>query len=206
MSNLNIFNPEGKFIQNLSKVGHLIFVNIIYILTCLPLITIGASTVALYSTIKKSISMKEYFLEFKKNFKKATLIWLIILASFVLLAFDCHAFINGIQGVNLLVLICGGTLSFLGLILFVWAFPMMARFENSVGNYIKNSIVIAISKPMKTLLLLLINLLIPFVAVALQKFFFEFIIAILGIGFSGLAYICSEIINPVFDSYKQEIL
>ena len=72
-----IFNIESKFVQGLATAGNLIILNLLWILTSLPIITIGASTTAMYAVAFKYADdtddavLKPFFKAFVSNFKKA---------------------------------------------------------------------------------------------------------------------------------------
>ena len=52
---------SGKIYDGLSKIGDMFILNLIYILSCIPVITIGASTTALYYTTLKMAENKESY-------------------------------------------------------------------------------------------------------------------------------------------------
>ena len=81
--NINgIFNPENRFFTFMDKVMNLCFLGILWALFSLPVITIGASTTALFQYTLKLIRNEEGYVwrsfrkSFVKNFVPATLLWL----------------------------------------------------------------------------------------------------------------------------------
>lgn len=106
----NIFNSDSGFSKFMNRVADLFILNILWIFCSIPIITIGATTTALYSVNLKFIDneeenlIKTFFKSFKENFKKSTIIWLIILSLSIIL------------GVNLVFwLKCGLSLSYFAL-------------------------------------------------------------------------------------------
>ena len=90
---MSIFNMDGPVFRFLNKMADLCILNLIFLLCCLPIITIGASVTALYSvTLKMSRDQEGYiarsfFKAFKANFKQATSIWIpSLLLLFIMLA------------------------------------------------------------------------------------------------------------------------
>ena len=83
----NIFNPDSKFTHFTNKFSDLITLNLWFVLTSLPLITIGASATAMHYVLLRiyrdeleySIT-KNYFRAFRENFRQATAIWIIYIA------------------------------------------------------------------------------------------------------------------------------
>ena len=80
-----MFGIDSKLYEFLSKIADLIIVNLLFIICSLPIVTIGASTTALYGVTKKMASNSEgyifrsYFKLFKENFKQSTIMWIILL-------------------------------------------------------------------------------------------------------------------------------
>ena len=84
----NYDNPVWRFI---GKFGDLIILNILWLVCSIPVITIGASTTAVYYVTLKlardddGYTIRSFFKSFKENFKQSTVIWLILLAVGVIL-------------------------------------------------------------------------------------------------------------------------
>ena len=87
---------ETPVIQFLNKMADLILLNALWILCCIPIVTIGASTTAMYYVLIRSIRygdgyvVKMFFLSFKRDFKQSTFAWLIIVVLFCLLGMDLY--------------------------------------------------------------------------------------------------------------------
>ena len=45
---MKLFSMDGKFLETFNKITDLVTLNILWLLCCIPIITIGASTSALY--------------------------------------------------------------------------------------------------------------------------------------------------------------
>lgn len=94
---LNINNP---IMRGLSRVADCLFLIVLWLVFSLPVITIGASSTALYTTVYRYIRRGEGYLwrtfweAFKESFKRATGCWIIILTALVLLFFDSLVFRN----------------------------------------------------------------------------------------------------------------
>lgn len=146
------FSYDSKLMQFLGKIADCIMLNIAWLICCIPIVTIGASTTAFYYTVTKVIRNErgylwpEFWRSFKSNFKQSTIVWLIMLAIFVLAYFDIfYAYI----------LITAGTLPkilfwFL-VVLFIligmwmtYLLPYIARFQNTTGQILRNSAIIMI--------------------------------------------------------------
>lgn len=126
--------------------------SVLWIFTSIPIITIGASSTALYFTVNKCIRnersyvWKEYFPAFKSAFKKSTLTWLIFLVLAVFLFLDVNLMKQVLQQESPL-----GTLYYFFLVLsavaLAWAFyvfPYMARFEGGIREVLQKTFVFMI--------------------------------------------------------------
>lgn len=158
------FNLDNAFFTALGKLVDSVWVSLLWLVCCIPVVTIGASTSALYYTVHKSIrggrgyTTRNFFSAFKNNFRQATLSWLVWLVIFLVLLADVlimRAALQAGSSVGMLFYF------FLVMMLFVviWAayiFPYVARFENTVKATLKNAFLFAVSFPQWSLLLVLI--------------------------------------------------
>lgn len=147
-----------KILNGLSKIGDMLILNFIYVLSCIPIITIGASTTALYYTTLKmaenneSYVWRDYWKAFKSNLKQATVIWLIVFAGWAVIALDF--LIAGGLSMQLGTVVAIGVVIvavFMG-ILGLYVFPLLARFDNTVVKTMKNAVMIAIRHLPSTIL------------------------------------------------------
>ncbi|HPA53844.1 MAG TPA: YesL family protein, partial [Bacillota bacterium] len=78
-----LFNTEGIIYKIMTAVYQMIILNLLWCITSIPLITVGASTTALYYVIGKIArkeevhEIKDFYKSFRENFKQATCIWMI---------------------------------------------------------------------------------------------------------------------------------
>ena len=126
--------------------------NIAWLICCIPIVTIGASTTAFYYTVTKVVRNErgylwpEFWRSFKSNFKQSTIVWLIMLIICIFAYFDIfYAYILTSSGMLPKILL------WFILILFVFVgmwmgylFPYIARFENTTGQILKNSAIIMV--------------------------------------------------------------
>ncbi len=203
---MSFFNLDSPVMQFLSRLADLIILNILFIICCIPIVTIGAATTALYTVTLKAVKNEEsyitssFFKAFKSNFKIGTLTWLIVLTVGIVLWADFRILtimtspIREILQVFLLVML------FLFLIIELYLFPYIARFENTVFGSLKNAFLLAVAHLPYTMLLAAITVL-----AVLSTLYIDFrIIGFLWlvIGFSGLAYINSFFFRKIFAKFE----
>ncbi len=202
-----LFDPESKLITIISRFADLAVLNLVFLLTCIPLFTIGAANTALYTVVFRMDTQREgkllasYFRAFRENFRQSTVFWLL------LVVFGAATYVNmlrfsemsGILGyvlflVAMLVLV-------LELLIASYGFPLLSQFSNSTKGTVQNALLLGIAHlPCSAALLviycfpwvlMLVNLYSFFRLGFLWGFFY----------FSAAAYINSRILQKVFQPY-----
>ncbi|MDO4491422.1 MAG: DUF624 domain-containing protein [Lachnospiraceae bacterium] len=164
-------STDNRFFRFMDEVGDWIILNMLFILTSLPLITVGMSLTALYKVALRKCRgeatyiAREYFQACKEEWKKGTLLWLLFFFTGALLVFDI--LYTGEWGVVFSLLM--GCLMVIWIFLFSYAFPLQARFENSFRNTLKNSLLLSIKYFPYTLVIVALNM-IPVICFAAGTF------------------------------------
>ena len=145
-----LFNMDNKFFTVMGRVAALIMLNVVFLICCLPIVTIGASLTALhYVTLKmarneESYIIRSFFKSFKQNFKQATVINLIMLAVAAILYMDLRI-VGNIDGTMSQVLyIVFFAFGILYMMVFLYIYPVLAKFYNSIKNTFRNAFLMAI--------------------------------------------------------------
>ena len=145
-----LFNMDNKFFTVMGRVADLIMLNVVFLICCLPIVTIGASLTALhYVTLKmarneESYIIRSFFKSFKQNFKQATVINLIMLAVAAILYMDLRI-VGNIDGTMSQVLyIVFFAFGILYMMVFLYIYPVLAKFYNSIKNTFRNAFLMAI--------------------------------------------------------------
>ncbi|MCR5618784.1 MAG: YesL family protein [Lachnospiraceae bacterium] len=143
---MRLFNPDSKFMVALTKMADLMWINILTLALCLPVITMGAALTAkdymCYKLLKneETGTTKGFFRSFRQNFKQATIIWLIMLVVIVLGIFDVF-FALGLEGEGTQI-VRAVMFAFLFFIYIgcIMIFPVLARFDNTIKGTIKSGL------------------------------------------------------------------
>ena len=158
------FSYDSKFSQLMIKLCYSCYLNLLWFVCSIPIFTIGASTTALYYAVQKNINhdlgnaTQQFFRGFKENFKQSTFVWLILFALCMLFSFDMTFFTNyGNDGHPLLYNLRYMFIMLLVVeaIYFIYLFPYLARFKNTVKNTFFNATLLIVRHPGKTLLFML---------------------------------------------------
>ena len=169
----SLLNPEGKVMLFFTKIAYSAYLNVLWFLCCVPIVTAGASTTALFYVMLKVAKNEEgnvtksFFRSFKQNFKKATLIWLILLGLGIILALDGYVLYH-MRFENAFWTIC--TAIFLVVlaayaIVLMYIFPLLARFENTIRAMFLNSIMLGMRFLLCTALMAFIYFAMVFVVI-----------------------------------------
>lgn len=205
-----VFDYDGPIFSIMGRVADLVWLNILWIVCSIPIFTIGASTTALYYVTMKMVKNEEsyitkgFFKSFKLNFKQATGIWLIFMLIGGILAAD-YCIVSGtfikLEGMseNFRSFMIIFLIAFSVILAFIlkYVFPVLAKFDNTVKNTIRNALLISIRHLPFTILLLVI----PAVPIVLAYFFPIMIVAYLLIVFSLEAFVSSYIYVKIFANY-----
>ena len=156
-----LFN--SRFGRCMTRLGDLLLLQVVFLLTSLPVFTAGAGIAALYTVSKQlctdapSLVIPAYFAAFRANFKKATLLWLCLLASAALLFFDLRFFrTSDAPWVGYARIVFYG-ICVVWYLLFLYTFPLEAWYSNRIGRHLSNSIRLSLSHLGTTLLLTAVN-------------------------------------------------
>ena len=201
-------NPDSRIMSFLAKLGDMFILNVLYLVCCIPVITIGAATTALYyNTLKmaenrESYVWREFLRTFKENFKQATIIWMIILVIGAVLVGD-FLVMGGIgsqalASVTAIVVIVVGVFLILTA---VYVFPVLARFDNSVLNIMKYALLMAIRHLPSTVVILAIHSVPMLLAFASLEAFIRGLLPVLLFTVSILAYFESKLFSRIFSNY-----
>lgn len=198
-------NPENKFFSLMSLIGDLVLLNLLFVVTSLPILTIGASSCALYLSVKKrtcgeeSYIIKDYMKAWKENLKSGVCIWCILLVFLIGMIFFTSYVASHLTNLTAIVLY-----SFLFMWLsftLLYAFPLQATFVNTPLKIILNSILTALRHLPWTLTLFLAAYTPLILTLAFPKAVsFTFVYWLL-IGFSLSMVFSALILKRVFIAY-----
>lgn len=200
------FNINGSFFQFMNALAEFILLNIVFIICCLPIVTIGPALSALYGvTIQEAKQehgyvIKKFFKIFKESFLKSLLVSIIFFTLGFVVLFNL--FFWGSLGTIFanFVFLLMTLLALILTIMIIYAFPLMARYENTLKNTLKNSFGIAMENRGYTLALLGIH----GVTVGLCFFLSQMRIFMIFIGFAFIAYCNSFLFQRVFEKYERK--
>ena len=194
-------NLDSGIMRFLARITDLVILQILFLLTCLPVVTIGAGLTAMFAISRKlhqdSVTsvVRTYFEEFKGNLKKGTVVWLILAAVAGLLYVDISYYIAQESTVILYVsFFLTGMVYFI----FLYIFPIMAWFESGLLSYFKNSLIMACMHLATTMIVTMIYAAVAWLGILVAPLVYLF-------GLSGIIYISSFFFErALFGSFERE--
>ncbi|MDF2801761.1 MAG: hypothetical protein K0S61_1664 [Anaerocolumna sp.] len=198
----NLFNLDNPFFTALGKLVDIVLISILWLICCIPIVTIVPATSALYYTVVKVIRRergyltREFFHAFKTNFKTGFKADIIIIAVVALLLLDRH-FTRIMEG-NLAVILFTifNAMIFILFLVTLYLCPVLSRFSMGVKSLFKTSFFMAMRHLPTTILLAVITLI--FILGV-------YIIPIIVIIAPGVCYLlCSFLLERVLKKYMPE--
>lgn len=208
---MKLLDPDSPIMSFLARVADLVILNVLWLLCCLPVVTAGASTTAMYHVVRhlqeESISSvtRDFFRSFKSDFRQATPVYLLLLiptAAVVMNAWILSAQSSDVVPVYVRAIWMVPALMLTFVVSFVY--PVMAYFDDTVWKTLRTAAVLAVAKLPRTVLISAINLLPIIMLFVSLPFFLRSSIFWLLIGGSLTAYLNMLILRPVFKKIIDE--
>ena len=201
----NLFNLENPLMLFLARVFDMMVANVLFLVCCLPVFTIGASIAALNKVTQSIVLDKDFgtfhlfFRAFRDNFKEATLAFLPLLVIFLGLGANALLVMAYLDGT--IATVCEGLLFVLAVLVLavaVYLFPLLVRYQNSLREHVKNAMILAVVKLPRTILMVLVTSLPVLVPYFSLPTFFQTLPFFFVIGFAFMSYVSSQLLVPVF--------
>jgi uncharacterized membrane protein YesL len=140
------FSPDNKFFTGMSKIFDMLVLSLLWLILCLPIITIGPASTAFYYTVVKVIRrersylLKEFFRSFRLNFKQGAILTLIYVMFIVVAYVDFRYAITLIEeGKQSGSMMLGIFIVLTVFVIFsvIYVFPVLSRFTVTIKNLFK---------------------------------------------------------------------
>lgn len=201
-----IFDMDSPVMRFLGRVADLMILNLVTLLCCLPVVTIGASLTAMHYVLLKMVRnedsyiIRSFFKSFKENFKQATVIWLIMLVFLIVFGADIMIINHsGMEFPSALKIILFA-LAMIGYMVMCYVFPVLCRFENTIRKTIKNALFMAILSFPKTIVMMVL-----YVSPIILTYFFTMAVPLVILfGISAPAYLSAMLYSGTFKKFEPE--
>ncbi len=204
---MKLFSLDSPLIRVLNKVADLLWLNLLTLICCLPIVTVGASLTAMNYMALKIVRNEEcyitrgFFKSFRENFRQATLIWLILALLTVVLTAD-FLIIGGENQTGFEKVLWGFLMAAAIMVAATatFVFPVLAKFENTVFRTLKNGFIISLMQFPKTILMI--------VAYAIPPVLFLTVPQVMPLclmfGFTVPAWISAKLYNKFFKRLEEQ--
>lgn len=167
----NLFHPDSKFMQAISTLGDYILLNFLFLLFCVPVVTIGAAKTAMYRVMFEMLEengslYKRFVKTFFRDFVPSTLVFLLKYAVVAVLGLLIYLTAANRLPLRTLVLVAQLLFLLLWVMIFANIPAQISRFRSTFGQYLKNGVYITLTHPIKSFLTAIMDML--FVVLLLQ--------------------------------------
>lgn len=158
---MNFFGVESPLYKFMQRLWDILQINFFWLVCSIPIITIGASTAAAFKVCLHMVDdeegyiAREFFKGFRENWKQGTAVGIITLIAAYAVYLDIQLF-EAVEDNPIIFLITAILSGILFVVCLLYAFPLMARYDNTIGRIFRNSFEICRRYAGRTLLMLLV--------------------------------------------------
>lgn len=208
----SVFEADSPLMRFLTRVADLMILNLLFLATSLPIVTLGASLTALSGTAMRiargesESTSGDYLRALRRDLRRGTALGLVVAGlGLVLAAWWVVIGGLGIPGLVQLILyaVCC-VLAFRLTLVALYAFPYLATFDDDLRTVLRNARLMSVRHPFASLVLLAVTGLPVVVTVFYPK------VAVYGllwflIGFAGVAFLGGIVLTGVFATYAPQL-
>ncbi|MBQ9935698.1 MAG: YesL family protein [Lachnospiraceae bacterium] len=189
-------NYDNLFIKMLNRLGDAMILSLLFVIGCIPIVTIGTSMTATYYAAMKGVAgddgyvFKNYIKSYKQNLKQSVIIWLIMAGLLFVFGVDLWFWLKQWQDARVEVAkpMIAVSVVLLAVTVFItmYVFPLQAKFDNKTSVQIRNAFLLSIKNFPVTLLLTVVTAIIGWC------FYYSVALAVVGfaiVGFGFVAYL-----------------
>ena len=203
---MNIFEEGSPFQRFLNKVADLLILNLITLVMCVPIITIGAALTAMHYVLLKMVRgeegyiVKSFFRSFKREFGQATILWILFVALGALMASNMVLVLEGTGHYPIWLPSSILVAAVLELIIMIYTFALLSRFYNSVYHTLLNAVTLTFSELPRSLAMAVITLT-PAIAFLTTTVLLPLLVLF---GLSVPGYACAMVYDPIFRKIEKQ--
>ncbi len=209
-----MFDVNGPLWRLLSALFDMIVLHILWLICCIPIVTIGPATTAAHYVAMKKIVKDEgrnvwslFFKSFRENFKEGLLLGIVFTVIGCLLGLDFYLCLYKLEESNLFNLVMYSALGFLTiiyLVLMIYLWAVLARFDDPPLQTVKNTFFIAMGNLRDTSVMLALDIVIVVVAVVSIAFIPQLAVLFTIFGVPLLFVVNSLKLARILDRYVAE--
>jgi uncharacterized membrane protein YesL len=204
----SIFAADSALMRFLTRIADLMILNALFIVTSLPIVTLGASLTALNFVALRIAGdtdrtiVGDYLRSFRRNFRQATLVGLVVAVVAIALAAWYVVVTELVTApvAQFALLAVWYVLAFLAAMAALYVFPYLATFEDTTRAVLRNARLLSLRHPLAPLAVLVLILLAVVVTLFSPQATGYGLLWLL-IGFAAVAYLGALLFARVFARY-----
>lgn len=195
----NLFNLDNPIWRFMGKLVDVCILTLLWFVCCIPIVTIGPATTAVYYVTLKlvrdeeSYTVRSFFKSFKENFKQGVIIGLIMTFLGVFFVYDIYAYFTMGSQITTIVGILFIGIFLMYLFTLTYVYPLQAKFYNTVPRTLRNALFMSVKHVFRSLLMVAIT-----VIVIVGVLFFP---PLFLLSFGLIAFLQSYLLVRIFDLY-----
>lgn len=203
-----LFNLDSPIMRVLGTLADMCVLNLITLIGCLPIITAGASITAMHYVLLKTVRnqegyiLKDFWKSFKENFRQATCIWIILLVFVAFFLVDCYLFKGVVETVSMPLLAIAGAFALFLYMIYLYAFPLLSHFHNTVLGTIKNAFFVGIMTFPKTIVMMVVTVL----PIVLLVQYTQILPLVAMYGFTAPGYLSAWLYSGTFKKLEPKVI
>lgn len=205
----DFFNADNILFRFLSTFCDLMLLNALFIISCIPIVTIGPALTALYYVAIKMIRKEypsiasDYIKAFKKHFVQSILLWLPLLFFIIFFLSDLYVIYFVIPDTYEMFQIPVWIFLFVIISIIIYAFPLIGTYPDKTKPTIKNALLISLANLPTTIFVVVIHFLIIKYALFSPKQLIMVFSLIIFVGYGFLAYFFSLFLDRIFTKIEE---
>lgn len=195
-----LFNLDSPILKVLGTLADMCLLNLMTLIGCLPVVTAGASITAMHYVLLKMVRneegyvWKDFWKSFKENFWQGMAIGSILIIFVAFFLVDCYIFKGMVETVSVPLLAVAGAFALFLYMIYLYAFPLLAHFHNTVLGTIKNAFFVGIMTFPQTILMMIVTAL----PIVLLYQYTQILPLVVMFGLTAPAYFCVWMYSKTF--------
>lgn len=204
------FRGDSAYSQIMTKVFDILWLSVLSIICCIPVITLGASLISLYYVMLKLVRDEEtavtrnFFKVFKENFLQSVPVTLILALTIIVLTTDFHILGQNNNGSSSVIYGCCIFIALIATAIFSYVFPLLARYKNTVRKTFGNAARLAACNIGASFVMVIVNIFPVIWFIASPETFAAIFFIWMFVGLGIQAFINSLIVRKIFDRLERE--
>lgn len=197
---------EGRTLQGLTAFGTFVALNVLYLLSCLPVVTIGTATSSLYEVAlryaddERGNLLRDYLAGLLCNARRGTAVLVALGVPVLMLGFAARFWYSSGSALSLMGTLVAALAAIYLIGALLHAFALVAAFDAGVLQTLRNALLMPGAEPVRTAGLVLL----PVSAALMMLVIPSFLVIVGTIGCSVGAYFAALLLRPVYRRLSAE--